>query len=114
MVDAVSFAKLVSDNRPDAAIIETVSAMPKQGVSSTFRFGVGCGPLRGVIHTLGIPLYEVSASKWKPYFGLNTDGELSRSKALALYPAIEGLSLKKHHGRAEALFLALFCADARS
>lgn len=111
MVDAVSFSKLLVSNRPDVAIIETVGAMPKQGTSSTFRFGVGCGLLRGVVQALGIPLYEVTPAKWKHHFRLDNDGEKSRARALALYPGVEGLNLKKHHGRAEALLLALYHSE---
>lgn len=113
MVDAVSFAKIVADNRPDAVIIETVGSMPKQGVSSSFRFGMGCGLLRGVIHGANIPLHEVTPAKWKGHFRLDSDGEKSRARALALYPETEGLNLKKHHGRAEALLLALYHAETR-
>lgn len=114
MVDAASFSEMLARNRPDVAIIETVGAMPKQGVSSSFRFGVGCGLLRGVIQAWKIPLHEVSPSKWKKKFGLDSDGEKSRELALALYPGTEGLHLKKHHGRAEALLLALYHSETKT
>ena len=48
------------------------------------------------------------SQRWKKYFGLvKTDKEASRQKALELFPAAARfLSLKKHHGRAEAILIA--------
>jgi len=106
-VDVNGFRRLLLDNRPDVAIIETVGAMPKQGVSSAFRFGVGVGLLRGVVQSLNIPLHEVAATKWKKYFGLDSDAEKSRARASALYPSAN-LRLKKDHNKAEAILLAFY------
>jgi crossover junction endodeoxyribonuclease RuvC len=106
-VDANGFYQLLLANAPDVAIIETVGAMPKQGVSSAFRFGVGVGLLRGVVQSLNIPLHEVAASKWKKHFGLNSDAEKSRARAIAMFPGAN-LKLKKDHNKAEALLLALY------
>ena len=91
------------------AFIERAQAMPKQGVSSTFNYGVGYGILLGVLQALKIPIsQEVSPRVWKQEFGLiGTDKEASRSKAVCLFPGLAGeLKLKKHHGRAEALLIA--------
>jgi crossover junction endodeoxyribonuclease RuvC len=106
-VDADGFCRILLTHLPDVAIIETVGAMPKQGVSSAFRFGVGVGMLRGVVQSLHIPLHEVAASKWKKHFGLNSDAEKSRARAIAMFPNTD-LRLKKDHNRAEALLLALY------
>ena len=40
------------------ALIERVSAMPKQGVSSTFKFGQNYGFLRACLIAAGIPFEE--------------------------------------------------------
>jgi crossover junction endodeoxyribonuclease RuvC len=45
--------------------LEKVGAMPKQGVSSTFRFGTGWGMVRGVCAALGLPVALVPATVWK-------------------------------------------------
>ena len=45
--------------------LEKVSAMPKQGVSSTFRFGTGWGMVRGVCAALAIPVVLVPPTVWK-------------------------------------------------
>lgn len=108
MVDAAGWNRLLSDLAPDFAIIELVSAMPKQGVASTFRFGMGCGMLRGVLAARGIPLAQVAATRWKRHFGLDSDAEKSRALALRNWPHCVRLGRKKDHGRAEALLLALY------
>jgi crossover junction endodeoxyribonuclease RuvC len=55
------------DNHQDIGrvCLEKVSAMPKQGVSSTFRFGTGWGMVRGVCAALGIPVVLVPPLVWK-------------------------------------------------
>ena len=46
------------------AVVEKVHAMPKQGVSSTFKFGVGYGAILGILTTLEIPFIEVTPQTW--------------------------------------------------
>lgn len=88
-------------------IIENVHAMPGQGVSSMFSFGMGYGVWLGIVAALNIPVEFVTPQCWKKYYGLSTDKESSRVKALQLFPnEANNLKLKKHHGRAEALLLA--------
>lgn len=87
-------------------VIEQVSAMPKQGVTSSFRFGMGCGIIRGVLATYHVPIIQVAPTKWKRHFNLDSDGEKSRALALRLWPSCKDLVRKKDHGRAEALLMA--------
>ena len=88
-------------------IIENVHAMPKQGVSSTFNFGMGFGIWLGIIAAIGIPMEFTTPQAWKKSYGLGSDKESARAKALELFPCqANNLKLKKHHGRAEALLLA--------
>lgn len=91
------------------AVVEKVSAMPKQGVSSVFNFGVAVGCVRGVLGALGIPVMYVTPTKWKGTYGLTSDKEQSRAMATMLFPAAD-LHLKKDHNRAEALLLALYAS----
>jgi Holliday junction resolvasome RuvABC endonuclease subunit len=113
MVDGSEFARIVGRLRPREAIVELVSAMPRQGVTSSFRFGMGCGILRGVLLAAGVPLYQVPATKWKKYFRLDNDAEKSRAMAIRIWPTCEKLSRKKDHGRAEALLLARYHQETR-
>lgn len=88
-------------------IIESVHAMPKQGVCSMFSFGMGYGVWLGIIAALNIPVEFVTPQSWKKYYRLGSDKEASRAMALQLFPnESDNLKLKKHHGRAEALLLA--------
>ena len=87
------------------AIVERVSAMPRQGVASSFAFGVGFGSILGVLQTLQLPLELVTPSVWKRALGLSSEKRVSLDKARLLFPAAD-LRLAKHDGRAEALLLA--------
>lgn len=108
MVDGAEFARIIKRSKPDCAIVEQVSAMPKQGATSGFRFGKGVGIIEGVLLGMGVRTHLVPPSKWKPTLRLSPDKERSRALAIRLFPEAEGLHLKKHHGRAEALLLAYF------
>lgn len=104
---ASELSQLVTPN--SIIIIENVHAMPGQGVSSMFSFGMGYGCWLGIIAALNIPVEFVTPQTWKKYYNLGPDKEASRAAALQLFPSqANELKLKKHHGRAEALLLAEF------
>ena len=108
-VDVASLALRIRYRCPDLAVVERVGAMPKQGVSSTFKFGTGYGMVRGVIAACKIPMVLVTPAKWKRHMNLSSDKEQGRAKALETWPGqAELFRLKKHHGRAEACLLALY------
>lgn len=86
-------------------IIERVSAMPKQGVSSSFGFGVNFGSVLGVLQALEVRIELVTPAKWKRDLGLTAEKHASLHKARLLFPKSE-LHLCKHDGRAEALLIA--------
>lgn len=85
------------------AVIEVVHAMPKQGVSSTFKFGKNYGALRMAIIAAGIPFREVQPRAWQQAMGCLTGGDknVSKAKAQQLFPGI-----KVTHALADALLLA--------
>ena len=97
--------------RPCRAIVERVSAMPRQGIASAFTFGVGLGSILATLQTLRLRIELVQASEWKRALGLSNDKRASLDKARLLFPTAD-LGLAKHDGRAEALLLAHF-AQAR-
>ena len=104
---ASELSQLVTPN--SIIIIENVHAMPGQGVTSMFSFGMGYGCWLGIIAALNIPVEFVTPQCWKKYYNLGPDKESSRVTALQLFPSqANELKLKKHHGRAEALLLAEF------
>jgi len=107
-VNCPELRALMHQYRPDFAIIESVHAMPKQGVSSSFNFGMSYGMVRGVIAACGIPQHLVSPRKWKTYFGLTADKDTSRRLAILTWPEAAHFNRKKDDGRAEAALLALY------
>ena len=91
------------------AFIERVSAMPKQGVASTFKLGVNYGAIRGVCAALGISYSLVTPGKWKRDMGLKADKNQARARAAQLWPgAAAQFARKKDDGRAEAALIALW------
>ena len=91
-------------------IIEQVSAMPGQGVTSMFNFGQSFGILKGICSAMLLPLYFVRPAKWKKYFGLiNSDKDASRTKAIEMFPYFSSqLSKKKDSNKADAILIANF------
>lgn len=110
-IDAATLARKIEQMRPTMAIIEQVGAMPKQGVSSTFKFGTAYGTVRGVVQALGVPMHLVTPGRWKKHFRLDADKEKARALAIRLWPASRHFERKKDHGRAEAALLARFGAE---
>ena len=99
-------------NEKCLALIEQVSAMPGQGVSSMFRFGEGYGMLQMACAANKLPTQFVTGAKWKGYFGLNRDKGVSRGLAMQRFPEYAGLfSRVKDDGRAEAALIALYAAE---
>jgi len=91
-------------------VIEQVSAMPGQGVTSMFNFGQSYGVLKGIFSAMQIPMDFVSPVKWKKYFNLiNTQKDTSRTKAIEFFPYISAkLSRKKDANKADAILIASF------
>lgn len=98
---------ILEHSGPKRVVIERVSAMPKQGVSSSFQFGVGFGSILGVVQSLGLPIEFVRPAIWKRAMGLSSDKHASLHKARLAFPQAE-LTLAKHDGRAESLLVALW------
>ena len=100
-------------NRKDdeiRVVIEQVSAMPGQGVTSMFNFGQSFGVLKGICSAMQLSMYFVRPAKWKKYFGLiKTEKDASRTKVIEIFPYISGqLSRKKDSNKADAILIASF------
>jgi crossover junction endodeoxyribonuclease RuvC len=108
-VDAIGLRIWVEERRPDHAIVELASSMPKQGVASTFRYGRATGSIEAVIACCGIPVTIVAPNTWKRFYGLyGADKETDRQRALQLFPSAHALlALKRHHNRADAALIAV-------
>ncbi len=91
-------------------IIEQVSAMPGQGVTSMFNFGQSFGILKGICSAMQLPMYFVRPAKWKKYFGLiKSEKDASRTKVIEMFPYFSSqLSKKKDSNKADAILIASF------
>ena len=91
-------------------IIEQVSAMPGQGVTSMFNFGQSFGVLKGICSAMQLSMFFVRPAKWKKYFGLiKTEKDASRTKVIEIFPYISSeLSRKKDSNKADAVLIASF------
>ena len=91
-------------------VIEHVSAMPGQGVTSMFNFGQSFGVLKGICAALKLPVYFIRPVKWKKHFNLiNTEKDASRTKVIEVFPYISSkISKKKDANKADAILIARF------
>ena len=98
------------DKRDIKIVIEQVSAMPGQGVTSMFNFGQSYGILKGICSAMQLPMYFVRPAKWKKYFNLiNSEKDASRTKAIEIFPYFSSqLSRKKDSNKADAILIASF------
>ena len=96
-------------------IVEQVSAMPGQGVTSMFNFGQTFGSIKGICAALNLPIFYVRPSKWKKHFELiNSSKDASRTKVIEMYPSISSrLSKKKDVNKADAILIARYFRDCR-
>ena len=98
------------DREDIRVVIEQVSAMPGQGVTSMFNFGQSFGILKGICSAMQLPMYFVRPAKWKKYFNLiNSEKDASRTRAIEIFPYFSSqLSRKKDSNKADAILIASF------
>ena len=91
-------------------VIEQVSAMQEQRVTSMFNFGQTFGILKGICASMQLSMHFVRPAKWKKYFNLiNSEKDASRTKAIEIFPYFsENLSKKKDNNKADAILIASF------
>ena len=97
-------------------VIEQVSAMPGQGVTSMFNFGQSFGVLKGICSAMQLSMHFVRPAKWKKYFNLiKTEKQASRTKVIEIFPYISAkLSKKKDINKADAILIASFFNNTHS
>jgi crossover junction endodeoxyribonuclease RuvC len=94
-------------------VIEAIHAMPKQGVTSSFNFGVGYGLWLGILAAYEIPHTKVTPQAWKKEIMKGcTDKDASRIRAAELFPGLSSqFAKKKDDGRAESMLMAQYCRN---
>jgi hypothetical protein len=101
-VDVAAIRNFIEEHKPARAVVERAGAMPKQGVSSTFKYGRATGAIEAAITLCSIPVEIIEASAWKRFWHLPGKGKESAAHA--------ALARKRDHGRAEATLIALYGA----
>ena len=103
--------RIKNSNKEDIkVVIEQVSAMPGQGVTSMFNFGQSFGILKGICSAMHLSMYFVRPAKWKKYFNLiKSEKDASRTKAIEIFPYFStNLSKKKDANKADAILIASY------
>ena len=108
--------KNIISNGDTFLIVEQVSAMPGQAVTSMFNFGQTFGSIKGICAALNLPIFFVRPAKWKKHFDLiNSSKDASRTKVIEMYPSISSrLSKKKDVNKADAILIARYFRDCRA
>jgi len=113
-VDGWALSQIFTDldyDEIDEVYLEKVHAMPNQGVTSMFNFGMGFGKIMGVMDALHLDYKLVSPQKWKKSADLvGKEKDAARLLALELYPDAS-LMRKKDIGRADAILIARYGGD---
>lgn len=94
------------------AVIEKVSAMPKQGVVSMFKFGQNFGMWQMAAAAMGWPYEFITPHRWRKTLDSSVPPKPTkedlRQYALRVWGAIDSLRRKKDEGRAEAMLIARY------
>jgi len=98
------------DKKDVKVVVEHVSAMPGQGVTSMFNFGQSFGIIKGICSAMQLSMFFVRPVKWKKYFNLiNSEKDASRTRAIEIFPYFSSqLSKKKDSNKADAILIAYF------
>jgi hypothetical protein len=101
------FAIITTHCTPSRIVLEHVHAMPKQGVSSTFKFGANYGWWKGFLTAWGRTWQDVEPCVWQRHLGCLTKGDKNITKAFATKLVAEsGSSVTVIHAVADAICLA--------
>ena len=111
-VDAIELYDTIMSlvNAYDTAMIavESVHSMPKQGIASTAKFMRAAGVIEAVAALTRYPCTLVTPQAWKKYHGLIGSAKSASLEAARMHWEDADLRLVKHHGRADALLMALW------
>lgn len=91
-------------------VLEHVHAMPGNGATSMFNFGMNFGFIQGVLQSFEMSYELVPPQKWKKEFSVTSDKNTSIAVAKRLFPKVDLRKTerckKDHDGMAEALLMA--------
>ena len=105
-ISASALAGIFKEYDPGHVVVERVSAMPRQGVTSMFSFGRSFGLIEGIVAAFEIPATYVMPSVWTKGIGRGAGKDASRARACELYPAHQKQFARvKDDGRADAVLI---------
>lgn len=112
-LDANALADTITAAAPTLAAVEKCQAMPKQGVTSMFKFGKGYGALLGILAALDIPTELVTPQTWKRsvLIGTAKDKDAAIAYCRRVFPDVPLVPprcRKPHDGIADALCLLVY------
>ena len=105
---------VVRANNVQLCVLEKVHAMPKQGVSSMFSFGMNFGIWQGFLVGWEVPFQLVAPQTWMKGLTSKSDGDDTKKRvgaaAMRLFPYAELTGPKGgfKDGRADALMMAYY------
>ena len=110
------FLKELNKENAAKVVVEHVTAMPGQGVTSMFNFGQSFGVLKGICAALKLPIYFVRPVKWKKHFNLiKTNKDASRTKVIEIFPYISSkISRKKDSNKADSILIAKYFEETQN
>lgn len=91
----------------DGVAVESQQAYPRQGVSSSFKTGMGYGVILGVIGVMGRRVLHVTAATWTKNLRVGKDKGAHRLAAQERFPAhAASFARVMDDGRADACLIA--------
>lgn len=113
-IDFYAVANLVREWEPDFSVIEKVSAMPGQGVTSMFTFGMGFGGLQAVLATLDSPFALVRPQVWQSAVFKGLDKKLGKARSIIYCQQRWPDQGKLKDGPADALCVAIYARSLKN
>ena len=110
-------ARIIDFPKKDVlVVIEQVSAMPGQGVTSMFNFGQSFGVIKGICSAMQLSMHFVRPVKWKKYFSLiKSEKDASRTKVIEIFPYISSkISRKKDSNKADSILIAKYFEETQN
>lgn len=104
--DLANYLRRLKKTKHDTAVfLELVGSMPKQGISSTWKFAQNYGMIRGILAALRFQREFVTPTSWQGLLKCRSGGDknVTKRKAQELFP-----KLNITHAIADSLLIAEF------
>ena len=111
-IDCNEIDSMIHAFLPKIIYIEKVHSMPKQGVASTFKFGMGYGKILGVLESSIFDYEQVTPQAWMKKLGLKKIDKTDKPSVAYVqehYGSVcltPGRKTKPHDGMADAICIA--------